>query len=251
VLRSLADDANVVGISGLPWMGKETRRLSVDALASKILCDRHNQALAPLDALSAQFIGFVRNDGEALDRLDDSSSQADLEATLTLTSGVSLELWMIKVLLGGVASRSMSRNGRAIEQWNDDVDLEHLIEVLFRGRSLSPGTGLCILPYREDALGRQHVRNAPEDIGVVSFNSLRGGLAGLTIEMGVIHLSFSAVIPSAAVVDKVGAVTLQRNAPRATKTFVLAWPEPVNGHLTLEKAEADRPFLISPIETGN
>ena len=140
---------------------------------------------------------------------------------------------MLKVLLGGVASKSFALDGELITEWNEDVDHEHLTEVLFRGAPLIEGTGLCVLPYEVDESGRQHADDAPNSVGVVPVSSDQGGLVGLTIRLGALHFSFVAVRPKSTLMSTVGGIAIERTEPFAEKLFAFAWPRPTNSVMRL------------------
>lgn len=57
ILRQLG---GVIVVSGMPWLAPgETMSLTVDNLAAKILCKRHNEALSPLDAEAGRFFSIL------------------------------------------------------------------------------------------------------------------------------------------------------------------------------------------------
>jgi hypothetical protein len=140
---------------------------------------------------------------------------------------------MLKVLLGGVASKSFAQDGELLTEWNQDVDKEHLIEVLFRGALLPDELGLCVLPYQGDEMGRQRADDAPNMVGVVPVSSDRGGLVGLTVRLGAIHFSFVGVQPQSTLMSTVGGIAIERTSPFVEKLFAFAWPRPTNAVMRL------------------
>jgi hypothetical protein len=48
-----------VSLSGVPWLAvDETKDLPINAMTAKILCKRHNEAFAPLDAMAGKFFAY-------------------------------------------------------------------------------------------------------------------------------------------------------------------------------------------------
>ena len=82
-------------VSGFAWQNGETKEMDFASLTSKILCDRHNSALSPLDAEAGKL--FV-----ALAEIDATLADAAPPAPPRdyLISGADLERWLLKVLLG-------------------------------------------------------------------------------------------------------------------------------------------------------
>jgi hypothetical protein len=85
----------VIHISGMPVRPGETREIGVGSLTAKILCKRHNEALAPLD-LEAKLIFSILH--KALSDLDRKTLSR--KPNFDLVSGDALELWILKVACG-------------------------------------------------------------------------------------------------------------------------------------------------------
>jgi hypothetical protein len=86
----------VIHVSGMPWLRPgETREIGVASLTTKILCRRHNAALAPLDLEAKLFFSILT---EALNDLDRKTLSR--KPIFHLVSGDALELWMLKVACG-------------------------------------------------------------------------------------------------------------------------------------------------------
>lgn len=125
---------NDLRVSGLRWQeaGQE-KVLSPNALASKILCDRHNSALSPLDAIAANLFGAFNEKGAA-------GSGRQL---LHLFSGHDLERWLLKILCGLVYSKSLSIS----DETNVSIP-KHWLQILFGFSDFPEGQGLyvCTVP---------------------------------------------------------------------------------------------------------
>ena len=102
VSRSLLDRINrddPLRVSGFPWQqsqGQE-KELPPVALASRILCVRHNNILSPLDAFAAPF----------LDALNEQGAAGSGRRELRIFSGHDLERWLLKILCGAIHSRNL------------------------------------------------------------------------------------------------------------------------------------------------
>jgi hypothetical protein len=93
---------NTAKVAGLKWQQKETFNLvPLSGLASSILCDRHNNALSPLDARIGTFAEAIG----AYDAALLSSSPASEQRSF---SGDDIERWMMKCLLGLTASKNLN-----------------------------------------------------------------------------------------------------------------------------------------------
>lgn len=99
----------VVKISGLPWLKKgESRQIPPQELASRILCDRHNHALGPLDDAAGRLMRVI---GE----YDRDFGQPVTREEIRVFSGEDIERWLLKTACGFVAARQVVRDGRRLD----------------------------------------------------------------------------------------------------------------------------------------
>lgn len=58
VLEQLAGSANVIAVSGRPWQEDPSKMdlIGIRNLRKKVLCERHNSALSPLDDFAGRFV---------------------------------------------------------------------------------------------------------------------------------------------------------------------------------------------------
>lgn len=94
-----------ITISGMPWIPDDQRkRVSRASLTGKMLCERHNHALSPLDATAAEFFRLFTTEwtGEEVD--------------VFLTRGYDLERWLLKMLCGLVASGNATLDGNRLPE---------------------------------------------------------------------------------------------------------------------------------------
>lgn len=104
VLKHLSG-SNVM-LHGAHWLAQnETKILPVAALKAKILCKRHNEAVAGLDAMAGKFFSTLKL---VYDDVFDKKTLSRRSKWL-LFSGEELELWMLKTAIGlfhsGVAAK--------------------------------------------------------------------------------------------------------------------------------------------------
>jgi hypothetical protein len=122
VLEQLGDS---ITISGAPWHSPgQTQTLTINNLTAKILCERHNSALSPLDAEAGIFFKVLRSTFEDLERA--SSSR---KLNLHLVSGTMLELWMLKAACGIYFSIA-SHNGTRLSETHT-IDLAKVEQAFF------------------------------------------------------------------------------------------------------------------------
>jgi hypothetical protein len=123
-------------IAGLGFQPKDTiKRVGVEALTSRILCERHNSCLSPLDSEAAQCLRTLR----AFDAdLQDGRTPSSEDVTI---NGADLERWMLKVLVGMTHAKVLNSSGT---RPNAPV-----IRILFGYEHWPNGWGLYVLARRE------------------------------------------------------------------------------------------------------
>lgn len=211
ILRALSTGGRGMMVSGIPWLNGESREMHVSALGSNILCTRHNNALSSLDAAAADVVSYLRADQVDLERMEEGHS-------FTLVSGALWERWMLKLLLGGMASGSLGRDGRTIDEWAPDVNEDGLIEVLFYGADFPTETGMAI---REE---QPPPEATPDEVGVTGLSSSsQGGLIGVALAVGVLEIALSVVPLSGILRRRVGLVRVLRTEPPVEKMVAFAW----------------------------
>lgn len=116
ILRLIGRAPIVEGMPGVPG-GK---RYPVKSLATRILCQRHNHLLSPLDASAIRFFEAVR-------RFDSELGDATVPvvADSVVVDGDHLERWLLKVAFGLAAARRRSKQQGSVRE-------EHrMLRVLF------------------------------------------------------------------------------------------------------------------------
>jgi len=111
ISQSVLEITKTFGLRGLPWqkLGEEIPNYGIKALASRILCTRHNSALAPLDTAAARFYRILMQIRDELAR----PVQYD-RGRWFIASGEAIELWTIKTLCGLFFSKIASKDGERL-----------------------------------------------------------------------------------------------------------------------------------------
>jgi hypothetical protein len=144
VLRRMAV-GGLIDASGFPWARGATKKVSPAALATKVLCTRHNSALSPLDAIADRLFSHMY--GFRSELSGQTPSTGDQAA---LFNGHDIERWMVKLLSGLLYSGNSSIGGRKVDGWMPPTAW---LKVQFGLAHLHPGAGL----YLDAAQGQTHV----------------------------------------------------------------------------------------------
>ncbi len=129
ILLKYLNQENELTVSGLPWLGDQKAIIPPSALASNILCERHNNSLSGLDAITLRLFNS----------LDESNAKHRKDKILFLFNGHDIERWLLKTLCGLIASKSI--------KFSDDINPEiskEWLEVLYGLSEFSDGEGLYI-----------------------------------------------------------------------------------------------------------
>ena len=93
-------------IEGLPWIpNNESKIISVDSLTTKTLCERHNNALSPLDSEACKLFSKI---GE----YDSSFLVPPTKDEISILSGEDIEMWMLKTACGFVSAKQIGNNNK-------------------------------------------------------------------------------------------------------------------------------------------
>jgi hypothetical protein len=148
VLELLGDDHTIANASWLP-PGEQSDPLPTGALGSKILCQRHNESLSPLDAHAKIFFT------ELLRALSNDEQAPNRRVSV---DGDRLEQWVLKACCGALASGNLVEKGQAIVR----EPPRRWLEILFRESRWEQGAGLYIrqaqmIPHLGYAIGPVYV----------------------------------------------------------------------------------------------
>ena len=110
-ILTLLNDGPNFGVSGFPWQEPEqAAQLSPATLAAKILCTRHNSELSLLDDECLTVFQFVE---QAHKTLSDTQCEGDRSYEV---SGDLVERWVLKALIGLVASGNAAKGDKRISK---------------------------------------------------------------------------------------------------------------------------------------
>lgn len=155
ILEQLSGDGWSVEVEGLAWQAKDIKKkVAVSALVSKILCEKHNQALSGLDSIAQHFFktitqGYV-----------DTVQGTDTSHDISLFNGHDIERWMLKTLIGLCYSGNAPSQTGKIEDWTPDI---RWIEILFQGKPFPNRWGI----YCPAKLGHKI-----QETGAIGFNAI-------------------------------------------------------------------------------
>lgn len=157
--------------------GKETVEIGIDSFSAKVLCDKHNNALSPLDSAA----------GRAFERFDCLSKEIigtlqrnERHQNLHLVSGVDFERWMIKVYCGLVAAGKIkSASGKPIGK--NDVP-EVFYQSLIAPVILPSPLGL----YMHSYAGQQR-QTSGLSFGTIKITDGSDGVGGLMLSLGMMN----------------------------------------------------------------
>lgn len=137
----LSGAGKAVSVKGAPWLAQdEVKKIGVSAFSAKILCERHNNGLSPLDKFAGKFfqklVAILKNlEQRSLSR----------KHSLVMFSGEMLELWLLKVA-GGLyySGVGASKGKRLVDDYsfNDEIFIDAFFNrkwhnhcgLYFRGR---------------------------------------------------------------------------------------------------------------------
>jgi hypothetical protein len=122
-------------VSGFAWQSGETKELDFASLTSKILCDRHNSALSPLDAEAGELFMALGEIDAALADAAPAAPSKDYSL-----NGADLERWLLKVLVGICHAKGIAYTKVRCEQ--------SLIRVLVGLSPWPPWWGLHLAPLQ-------------------------------------------------------------------------------------------------------
>jgi len=132
ITKALLEYLNIdkeLKIEGLSWTAGKEQSIPPNALASKILCQRHNSTLSVLD----------ENALRLFKAFDEENAKGSGIKTLYLFSGNDIERWLIKVFCGLLYSKLI--------KYDQDISedcLRNLINVLLGGDEFKGNCGLYI-----------------------------------------------------------------------------------------------------------
>jgi hypothetical protein len=176
ILEKLTRDTLKFENAGHFFRGKSHVEIGIDGFASKVLCDKHNSVLSPLDSAA----------GAAFQRIEELTKDlilADKGYTLNsfhVVSGIDMERWMIKVFCGLVAAGKIRSTSGRIEQLNSLPS--ELLEALMGATLLQPPLGL----YMHTFVGQ--IRKSGLSFATIMLSDGSDQVGGLILSLGLVNL---------------------------------------------------------------
>ncbi|MGW4983594.1 YecA family protein [Streptomyces mirabilis] len=215
IYRQFAD-GGLVTVLGMPWQNGRTSKLPPKVLAANILCERHNNALSPLDRTVGNLFRILRH------FQDDQRRDHDPHGHETaIIAGADLERWLLKLLWGGLSANAFSIDGKRPSGLRAAADPEQLLAYLFRNGSLPTGWGFYMAGHPDkpfSAEGEVAVRPVSHD----------GEFWGVGVEFGAIGLRFGLGTPDGSppyVVHHPLQIDLTHRTRPERKVLALAWDD--------------------------
>jgi hypothetical protein len=133
-----------IEFGGLPWLPPETHlTIGPTSAISKVLCQRHNSTLSPLDAAAGRFFRALQNACRDINPIFGATDPLDV---WHLVSGEAVELWCLKTLFGVFHAGLASSNGQRIRTTHH-LDTDLFVNALAaKGLSYPAGLYLRITP---------------------------------------------------------------------------------------------------------
>jgi hypothetical protein len=123
-------------VEGLPW-ADSPRELSARTMVARVLCNRHNNALSPLDTMIGNFYDVL------------ASAREGHEVGVHLFEGEDFERWALKILLGRLASANVRWHDGSKER--PEIPLLYL-RILFGEEDMPDGCGFFYISDPVDGL---------------------------------------------------------------------------------------------------
>jgi hypothetical protein len=134
-----------VGVGGLPWIKEgQTKVLPTGVFTANVLCDRHNPMLSPIDEVGIRFFRELWPGGGRV------RTNPDDPPEFHVFRGEMVELWMLKVACGLIASRNAVDRGTGL--LIEESVPPSWIRILFGHAPMPPGWGL----YMRTDLGNHY-----------------------------------------------------------------------------------------------
>lgn len=217
------DTGRLVKIAGLQWQpSQQFSLIGIKSLVARTLCERHNSALSPLDSEFSRFARTI----DAF-QLGQKNSVATITEEFRVFSGLDLERWMLKALLGLVRSGNLST--KTIKA--------NAVDLLYGSREWDKYAGLYVdvgrLMYETDSLSIEVLTDGDSIVRAAKFvvNGLR-----MSVLLGTPDQ------PSRWGIRRPSSLVFR--ARDVDKIIELTWDKPMNGERVLwtrQPAEFDGP----------
>jgi hypothetical protein len=217
ISEAILERFDKLNVSGMPWQEKgESKILPAKSLVANILCERHNNALAPIDTLGLR----------AFDALTWASDYAVTRkhpgrAEHYLMSGEGLELWMFK-LAAGVHFGGIAAADGGIVRDNCDFPTDEVVNALTTGK-VPQNAGLWVA-QNPGLINRGQISVGP----LIHVEANR--MVGVVVQFGPLRFQSTVLAPPANVGELAAIQQRSRprvidfNGPARDARVVLSWP---------------------------
>jgi hypothetical protein len=135
VLEAVALEERAILVRNLTFIASEERKLPINGLASRMLCESHNSRLTDFDLAATQTI-------RALDAINSTAGKPCAVPERYVINGDHLERWMLKALIGGLFGGTFRTQGPGFK--NESPPIEWL-RLLFEGARFPQTHGLWVM----------------------------------------------------------------------------------------------------------
>jgi hypothetical protein len=170
VQREIAELGRPLTVVAPHRYGAIPRPVGNRGLADFVLCERHNQALGPVDTCGQLVCRYAIADRAAVAGPDHPDWALD---TVTLCEGPLFERWLLKMLWGALASGTIGDTaGDTVTDFAPGIDAAQLAAILWRGAPWPEGTGFHGWPGAPSnpgaPVGALHIEPVAADGGLVA-----------------------------------------------------------------------------------
>lgn len=148
-----------------------------------------------------------------------------------LVNGQYLELWLLKLFLGGVAASAFGASGVPLSAVREKEDAIPLHEILWRGAPWPERWGMYSTDHPIDPTGNSN------SVGIGT-HTVQDQVWGGTVQFGALHLNLALGSPDGNVIVRPGMFRFARPSITSKEKIVaVAWPEA--GHAPIEYIRQD------------
>jgi hypothetical protein len=160
----------MIYVKGFPWCPDELKRIGVSSFTKKVLCQRHNNALSPIDEAAIGAMKVFREEKQ-INNVREKLKPIRWTVKRFYIDGRGLERWFLKTLIN-VAADGIHKIGR------DSAEIgkpsERLVRIAFGMETFKPKAGMYGLAHIGQSLKLQEgvflnplIDNAKSIVGVL------------------------------------------------------------------------------------
>jgi hypothetical protein len=222
ILKILNENGGLA-VAGFPWLKIGVHKQITPAnLVGNVLCERHNNALSPLDKVAIRFFKTFRQiEQEFVDE-----KTAEIERVF-LFNGHDLERWMLKTLCGIVYSNNASTLEEKITNWSPKITW---LNMLFGIQKFQFGCGI----YYEAKIGEKRDLYQGVDFAPLldQDNIVAGGIINLKEHSFILVMLSPPQEKSGTILEhsvyRPTELVIKKGKESMMKVVVLAWDPPFN-----------------------